>query len=72
MNRKFEYRAKYRTATENIELLSINVVPELKLEYKGLELQISQETVYRIIFIDEYNELREEELESLADLTPLS
>ena len=72
MNKKFEYRAKYRTTTENIELLSINVVPELKLEYKGLELQISQETIYRIIFIDEYNEVREEELESLADLTPLS
>ena len=72
MNRKFEYRAKYRTITENIELLSINVVPELKLEYKGLELQISQETIYRIIFIDEYDELREEELESLADLTPIS
>jgi hypothetical protein len=72
MNKKFEYKVRYRTASEEIELLSINVVPELKLEYRGLELQINQKDTYRIIFIDKSNELREEELESLADLTPLN
>jgi len=72
MNRKFEYRRYSTSPSETIELLSINVFPKIKLEYVGLELKIIQEDVYKIIFIDKYDELIEEEIDSLASLKPIN
>jgi hypothetical protein len=68
MNRKFKYCPKYKYEYEVIELLSINVVPKIELYYEGLELKIVQQDTYRIIFIDKYNEIIEEELDRLLDL----
>ena len=72
MNRKFEYKIYYEATPEIIELLSINVFPKIETVYEGLELKINQYESYRIIYIDKYNELIEEEIDSLSCLTPIS
>lgn len=71
MSRKFEFKQYYSGKPEVIELLSINVFPKIETNYEGLELKINQYEEYRIIFIDEYNELREESIDSLSCLKPL-
>ena len=71
METKFEYKKYYGNKPELIKLLSINVVPRIETEYDGLELKINQYDSYRIIYVDKFNELIEDEVDSLNCLKPI-